>query len=79
MESPTWYDAATANIAFDDLCGLLLRLGFELRARGSHHLFRRADIEERPNLQRDGQAAKPYQVRQVRNLIVRYHLGDQQK
>lgn len=64
-----------ANIPFDDLCGLLLRLGFEMRSRGSHHIFRRADLIERPNLQRDGNNAKPYQVRQIRNLILYYKLG----
>ena len=66
-----------ANIPFDDLCHLLVRLGFEKRTRGSHNLFRRADIVERPNLQRDGKNAKPYQVRQIRDLILRYKLGDE--
>jgi len=64
-----------ANIPFDDLCGLLLRFGFEMRSRGSHHVFRRPDVLERPNLQRDGKNAKPYQVRQVRDLILLYKLG----
>lgn len=64
-----------ANIAFDDLCKLLGYLGFDERVRGSHHVFRRAGVEERINLQRDGSKAKPYQVRQVRAVIVRYGLG----
>lgn len=64
-----------ANIAFDDLCGLLEYLGFDKRVRGSHHLFRRDDIEERINLQKDGSKAKAYQVRQVRQVILRYRLG----
>ncbi len=38
-----------SNIDFDDLCGLLLRLGFEQRIRGSHHIFRKSGIEERIN------------------------------
>jgi hypothetical protein len=41
-----------ANIDFSDLRALLLHLGFEERTRGSHHIFRRVDIEERINLQR---------------------------
>ncbi|MCP4358194.1 MAG: type II toxin-antitoxin system HicA family toxin [Chloroflexi bacterium] len=41
---------ADANIAFQDLCRLLHRLGFEERVRGSHHVFRKADIEEKINL-----------------------------
>ena len=65
-----------ANVAFDDLCNLLLHCGFELRTRGSHHLFRKAGIVEKINLQRDGNKAKPYQVRQVRNVVVKYKLGD---
>ncbi|MDL1891769.1 type II toxin-antitoxin system HicA family toxin [Sphingobacteriales bacterium CHB3] len=65
-----------ANIAFDDLCGLLDRLGFEKRIRGSHHIFRKAGIEERINLQRDGAKAKRYQVKQVRNLLIKYKLTE---
>jgi hypothetical protein len=51
-------------------------MGFDMRVRGSHHLFRRAGIEERINLQREGSNAKPYQVKQVRNVILKYGLGD---
>ena len=65
-----------ANIAFEDLCNLLLYFGFELRTRGSHHLFRKAGIAEKVNLQKDGNKAKPYQVRQVRNAILKYKLGE---
>lgn len=68
---------ADANISFSDLCSLLERLGFERRTRGSHNLFRRAGIEDRINLQKDGNKAKPYQVRQVRDVIVKYRLGDE--
>ncbi len=34
-----------AAIRFDDLRQLLLNLGFEMRVRGSHHIFRKAGIE----------------------------------
>jgi hypothetical protein len=63
-----------ANIRFDALCALLESLGFQKRVSGSHHLFRKAGIEERINLQRDGANAKPYQVKQVRAVILRYRL-----
>ena len=63
-----------ANIRFDDLRNLLLRLGFIERTRGSHHIFRKADVLKRVNLQRDGSHAKPYQVRQVRRVILKYKL-----
>jgi hypothetical protein len=67
---------ADANIDFGDLCSLLNALGFTERIRGDHHIFTRGDVEEILNLQpRDGKA-KPYQVRQVRGVIIRYKLGD---
>lgn len=66
-----------ANIPFDDLCHLLRRLGFEVRVRGSHHLFRKPGVEEKINLQRDDGKAKVYQVRQVRAVILKYKLGGQ--
>jgi predicted RNA binding protein YcfA (HicA-like mRNA interferase family) len=65
-----------ANIPFNDLCGLLELLGFEKRTRGSHNVFRRAGVAEMPNLQCSGHDAKPYQVRQVRDIKLKYSLGD---
>lgn len=67
---------ADTGIGFEELRLLLKNLGFDERIRGSHHIFRRSDIEERLNLQRDGAEAKPYQVRQIRAIIVKYRLGD---
>ena len=55
-----------ASIRFDDLCTLLENLGFQKRVKGSHHIFRKTGVEEKVNLQRDGNNAKPYQVKQVR-------------
>jgi predicted RNA binding protein YcfA (HicA-like mRNA interferase family) len=66
-----------AAIRFDDPRQLLLNLGFEMRVRGSHHIFRKAGIEEKVNLQREGSEAKPYQVRQVRYVLLKYHLGEE--
>ncbi|MYC35096.1 MAG: type II toxin-antitoxin system HicA family toxin [Chloroflexi bacterium] len=63
-----------ANIRFDELRGLLMKLGFIERTRGSHHIFRKEGVAEGLNLQRDGNHAKPYQVRQVRQILQRYHL-----
>jgi predicted RNA binding protein YcfA (HicA-like mRNA interferase family) len=65
-----------ANIEFSELCGLLLHLGFVERVKGGHHIYRRHDVEERIILQRDGSQAKPYQVRQVRSVMIRYKLGE---
>jgi hypothetical protein len=64
-----------ANIPFDELCQLLRWLGFEMRTRGSHHIFRKQGIEEKINLQRDGSKAKVYQVRQARTVILKYKMG----
>ena len=64
-----------ANIGFDELCNVLISLGFSQRTRGSHHIFNHPDVLELINLQRDGGKAKPYQVRQVRAIILQYKLG----
>ena len=64
-----------ANISFDDLCKLLEGLGFDLRINGSHHIFTREDLEDIINLQPKRAKAKPYQVKQVRKLILDHQLG----
>ena len=63
-----------ANIRFGELTNLLEGLGFTERIRGSHRIFKRADIEEIVTLQPQGSKAKPYQVKQVRQLILKYGL-----
>jgi HicA toxin of bacterial toxin-antitoxin, len=65
-----------AAIRFSELCSLLRSLGFAERVRGSHHIFTRGDVEEILNLQSQGGRAKPYQVKQVRGVILRYRLGE---
>jgi hypothetical protein len=64
-----------ANMRFADLRGLLQRLGFVERIRGSHHIFWKEGVEEILNLQPKGGKAKPYQVKQVRHVILKYRLG----
>ncbi len=66
---------ADVNIAFRDLRGLMKALRFEERIRGDHHIFIRSDVEEILNLQPRGALAKPYQVKQVRLVILKYRLG----
>ena len=66
---------ADANVRFFDLVQLLLHLGFDERTRGDHHIFMRNDVEEILNLQPKGSTGKPYQVKQVRNVILKYKLG----
>ena len=62
------------NIRFSDLQKVLTTLGFQCRIRGDHFIYWKNGIDEIINLQPDGSKAKPYQVRQVRNLILKYHL-----
>ena len=63
-----------ANISFEDLRNFLKSLGFEERIRGSHHSFRKDGVSEKPNLQKDGNKAKGYQVRQVKAIVKKYDL-----
>lgn len=67
--------ASDANIDFQDLRQFLNGLGFEERIRGSHHIFTKVGVIEIINLQAKGSKAKPYQVKQVRNLILKYKLA----
>ena len=62
------------SIRFSELTHLLLALGFNERINGDHHIFYRENIEEILNLQPKGSQAKAYQVKQVRNIILKYHL-----
>lgn len=64
-----------ANIPFDGMLRVLRRLGFSERIRGSHHVFAREGVGEILNLQPKRNKAKPYQVKQVRHVILKYSLG----
>ena len=63
-----------ANISFNDICILLESLGFERRIKGSHHIFYKDGVSEIINIQPNGSKAKPYQVKQIRNIITQYKL-----
>lgn len=65
-----------ANINFEELRNLLKRLGFNERIKGSHHIFWKENILEILNIQSKGANAKPYQVKQIRNIILKYKLGE---
>ncbi len=64
-----------SSIQFMDLCALLDRLGFTCRIRGDHFIYTKDGVEEIINLQPKGSKAKPYQVKQVRQIILKYQLG----
>lgn len=63
------------NISFSELRQLLSRLGFEERIKGDHHIYVKHGIIEIINLQPKASLAKPYQIKQIRNILVRYRLG----
>ncbi len=66
---------APQNLRFLEACDLARAFGFRLsRVRGSHHIFARADVRELLNLQDVNGYAKPYQIRQLLDLVERYNL-----
>lgn len=64
-----------SNIAFGDLQKALTLMGFMVRIKGDHYIYTRDGIEEIINIQPNGNKAKPYQVKQVRNIILKYKMG----
>jgi hypothetical protein len=69
------WGASDNNIPFKGLCRLLVHLGFQMRTRGSHHIFTKDGVPEILNLQPKGAKAKVYQVKQVREVVIRRRLG----
>lgn len=63
------------NILFSDLCNVLSKLGFDCRVKGDHFIYTKSGVDEIVNIQPIGNKAKPYQVKQVREIILKYHLG----
>ena len=63
-----------SHVPFDDLCVLLTRLGFERRVRGDHHIFTMEGVEEIINIQLKNGMGKAYQVKQVRDLLLKNKL-----
>jgi hypothetical protein len=68
------------NIRFEDIKKIIADFGFNCRIKGDHHIFAKEGVAEIINLQplKDGKA-KPYQVKQVRNLILKYKLHKEAK
>jgi len=62
------------NISFSELCYVLDKYGFQKRIKGDHHIYSHKNIIEIINIQPVGSEAKPYQVKQVRNIILKYKL-----
>lgn len=62
------------NIKFVDLQKILDVLGFQCRVKGDHFIYWKEGIDEIINLQPDGNKSKPYQVKQVRSIILKYQM-----
>ena len=63
------------NIGFRDFQNLAEGYGFRLeRISGSHHIYSHPDIPEGLNLQPDRGKVKPYQMRQLIDLVEQYNL-----
>ncbi|KPQ14452.1 MAG: YcfA-like protein [Algoriphagus marincola HL-49] len=67
--------SSDTNINFPELRNLILIFGFSERIKGSHHIFSKEGVEEILNLQEKKGKAKPYQVKQVRLIILKYQLS----
>ena len=52
------------------------KFDFTTRIKGSHHIFFKEGIEEILNLQPQKNKAKPYQVKQMREIFIKYKLVD---
>ncbi len=66
------------NIPFEQARTLLQHLGFSERISGSHHVFVREGVEELITLQRTkGGKCKPYQVGQMREVLLKYNMGEE--
>lgn len=63
------------NIKFRDLQKLLNILGFECRIKGDYFIYYYKNLPENLNIQPIGNMAKPYQVKQIRDYLLEYHLG----
>ena len=63
------------NFQFADLQRILDGLKFILRVRGDYFIYTRSDVDEIINIQPVGSKAKPYQVRQVREIVLKYKMG----
>ncbi len=67
---------ADANIRFSELRKLVLWFGFKERIKGDHYIYSKTGIPDIMNIQPiDNGKAKPYQVKQIRNLIHKYKLN----
>ena len=68
--------SGSKNLRFNEVILLVEAFGFRAsRVKGSHHIFVHPDLSELVNLQEVVGKAKPYQVKQLMELVERYNLA----
>ena len=71
---------ADKGFDFSELVRILETYDFKLRTKGSHHIFHKEGIPEIINLQQgESGKAKPYQVKQVRELLIKHKIVQQKE
>jgi predicted RNA binding protein YcfA (HicA-like mRNA interferase family) len=72
--------SGSKNIRFSEAVACAEAFGFRLsRVSGSHHIFVHPDVPELINLQNVKGKAKPYQVKQLLQVVERYNLQMEDK
>ncbi len=67
--------SGSKNIRFSEAVACAEMFGFRLdRVKSSHHIFVHSKVPELVNLQRVKGKAKPYQMKQLLELVERYNL-----
>ena len=67
--------SGTKNVRFSEAVACAEAFGFELdRIKGSHHIFTHHSVPELLNLQNVNGKAKPYQIKQLLQLIEIHNL-----
>jgi predicted RNA binding protein YcfA (HicA-like mRNA interferase family) len=70
--------ASDTNMDFESVCVMLRHMGFsERQGGGSHRIFYKEGIEEIINLQPRGGQGKPYQMKQIRQILLKYKLSEE--
>ena len=65
------------NISEEDMCFFLSKIGaVHRRTKGSHFQYSIDNVPELINIQPKGGKIKPYQVKEIRNLVIEYRLGE---
>jgi predicted RNA binding protein YcfA (HicA-like mRNA interferase family) len=65
------------SLSFSEAQLVMTKLGFTLaRVKGSHHIYTHPQIDRPINLQPIGKDVKPYQLRQIRDIIAELGLDD---